>query len=153
MNEFITRLTREDYMALKNSGMFWVYFPEATGNYEEGMMLYEGMSNFVDPSCEVDTSNLKYDTVHQPKHYQFIEGYQVKDITKIVLDRIQESDMNIPLNSAGWLQQSLQYLLRCYEKGGVEDLKKAHETLGFALKDIEGNSQQYTYKKYPESDS
>jgi len=87
------------------------------------------------------TNTNQHDIVKNPSHYDLLPGHQVKDITKIVLDRIQESDMNIPLSSAGWLQQSLQYLLRCYEKGGIEDLKKAHETLGFALKDIEENNE------------
>lgn len=78
-----------------------------------------------------------HNIITKPSHYSFIDGYEVKDITKILLDKIEESDMNIPLSAAGWLQQHLQYVLRCYEKGKVEDLKKAYQVLGFALEDIE----------------
>ena len=35
----IINLTREEYYNLKSAGMLWVYYPEASGNYEEDMVI------------------------------------------------------------------------------------------------------------------
>jgi hypothetical protein len=73
--------------------------------------------------------------VKQPNHYMLFPEHslEVKHITKRVLDRIEDSDMDLSLNQAGWLQQALQYLLRCYAKGGKQDIEKAKEALEILL--------------------
>ena len=75
------------------------------------------------------------DIINKPSHYQLLEGVEVMDITKAVLDKIEKSDMQMSLNAAGWLQQTLQYLLRCYDKGKWQDLEKAKRTLEYVLKE------------------
>lgn len=71
--------------------------------------------------------------VKRPSHYQLLPEYQVNDIIKALLDKMDESDFEMTSYQAGWLQQSLQYQLRFYAKNGWEDLEKAYETLGFVL--------------------
>lgn len=36
----LTEFSRAEYALAKNSGMFWVWFPEATGNYEADVMAH-----------------------------------------------------------------------------------------------------------------
>ena len=61
--------------------------------------------------------------VKQPNHYMLFPEHnlEVKHIVKRLLDNIDSSDMDITSNQAGWLQQAVQYLLRCYAKGGVQE--------------------------------
>lgn len=77
----------------------------------------------------------EYNMVKQPPHYLLFPEHdlEVKDINKRLLDRIDDSSMDISSYEAGWLQQSLQYLIRCYAKNQWEDIEKAHETLGFVI--------------------
>lgn len=88
------------------------------------------------------------DVVKKPNHYQLLPEYEVKDVIKALLDKIDESDFEMSSFQAGWLQQSLQYQMRFYAKNGIEDLEKAHETLGFVLADM----KKPTFKKYPDSE-
>lgn len=75
--------------------------------------------------------------VTQPNHYLLFPEHEleVKHITKRVLDDISNSDMEMTLNQGGWLQQAMQYLLRCSAKGGWQDIEKAKEALEIMLKD------------------
>lgn len=114
------------------------------------------------------------DTIKSPNHYALIENYEVKDINKALLDRIEESDFDISLYEAGWYQQSMQYFMRFYAKGGLEDLEKGVQTMQFVVDSLKERSndtdhlmnspinkqrllesiqQEKTYKLYPESDS
>ena len=78
--------------------------------------------------------------VKHPNHYMLFPEYnvEVKHIVKRLLDNIDSSDMQITSNQAGWLQQAVQYLLRCYAKGGIQDIKKAGEALSIMLEDVNG---------------
>ena len=75
------------------------------------------------------------DVIKQPPHYLLFPEHslEVVDINKRLLDRIEASDMDMSLYEAGWLQQSMQYIMRCYAKNGWEDIEKAYETLGFVI--------------------
>ena len=73
------------------------------------------------------------DLVKRPNHYQLLPEYEVKEVIKALLDKIDESDFEMSSYQTGWLQQALQYQLRFYAKNGWEDLEKAYETLGFVL--------------------
>lgn len=83
--------------------------------------------------------NLVNDMVKNPKHYQLFEefGLEIKDVNKRILDNIEKSDFDMTLYEASWWTQSSQYLLRFYEKGGVEDLKKCVQTLQFVIESME----------------
>jgi len=73
------------------------------------------------------------DVVKKPNHYQLLPEYEVKDINKALLDKIESSGYDISLYEAGWFQQSMQYFLRFYAKNGIEDLEKGIETMQFVV--------------------
>lgn len=80
-----------------------------------------------------DCETLESDVVKRPNHYQLLPEYEVKDVMKALLDRIEESDFRMTHYEAGWFQQSMQYFLRFYAKNGLEDLEKGIQTMQFVV--------------------
>ena len=78
----------------------------------------------------------KGDMVNKPNHYQILPDYEVKDVLKAVLDKIEDSDFDMSLYEAGWYQQSMQYFLRFHGKNGLEDLEKGVQTMQFVINSI-----------------
>ena len=80
----------------------------------------------------------KEDLVGNPNHYNLFPEHnlQVKHIVQRAMDNADYS-FDWSSNEAGWIQQSLQYLLRFYGKNGWEDIKKAREALDIAIKSAE----------------
>lgn len=78
------------------------------------------------------------DVVSKPNHYQLLPEYEVKDVNKALLDKIQLSDFDLSLYEAGWYQQSMQYFMRFYAKNGLEDLEKGVQTMQFVIDSIKG---------------
>lgn len=81
------------------------------------------------------------DMVKKPNHYQLLPEYEVKDINKALLDKIEESDFEMSLYQAGWYQQAMQYFMRFYAKNGLEDLKKGIQTMQFVVDDLERQTE------------
>ena len=79
------------------------------------------------------TSKNKCDMVKHPNHYQILPEYEVKDVNKALLDKIEESDFKMSFYEAGWYQQAMQYFMRFYAKNGIEDLEKGIETMQFVV--------------------
>lgn len=73
------------------------------------------------------------DPVKRPSHYQLLPEYEVDEVIKALLDKVDASDFEMSSYQAGWLQQALQYQLRFYAKNGWEDLEKAYVSLGLVL--------------------
>lgn len=90
-----------------------------------------------------DDENLENDMVKSPKHYQLFPEHdlEIKDVNKRILDNIEKSDFDMTLYEASWWTQSSQYMLRFFEKGGVEDLKKCVQTLQFVIDSMEERKQ------------
>lgn len=86
----------------------------------------------------VESGNVEFeeDMVKKPNHYQLLPEYEVKDVMKALLDKIEESDFKMSHYEAGWYQQSMQYFLRFYAKNGLEDLEKGLETMQFVVDSI-----------------
>jgi hypothetical protein len=64
-----------------------------------------------------------------PSHY--------KHLPAEAIDIIEAAIAGAPSNKAAYLHgQSLKYPLRCWEKGGVEDLKKARWYLDRLIKEV-----------------
>lgn len=61
--------------------------------------------------------------VNKPKHYQIFPEYEVRDICKVMADRMQEEGYSAFFISD--YVQFLQYCLRFDQKNGLEDLEKA----------------------------
>lgn len=126
----------------ENYGFDFTLLPEDYCEWESGDLGRD--EEFVE-ACQIAQEEIdaglgepyvrKQDLVKQPNHYMLFPEHslEVKHITKRVLDRIEGSDMDLSLNQAGWLQQALQYLLRCYAKGGKQDIEKAKEALEILL--------------------
>lgn len=95
-------------------------------------------------SEEITPKELKpnIDIVKHPPHYMMFPEHnlEVKHINKRLLDNIEASDMQMSYYEAGWFQQAMQYLLRCYAKGGWQDIEKAIETLNIAVESRKGKS-------------
>lgn len=107
------------------------------GVYEENLKLYDSFEDFVLNHKNNLKVNANSDVVHKPSHYQLLPEYEVKDVLKAVLDKIEQSDFDMSLYQAGWYQQAMQYFLRFYAKGGLEDLEKGVKTMQFVIEDME----------------
>lgn len=141
----LMEMSRSEYDSLKASGMMWVYYPHATGNYEKdckvevptgGRVNKDDFSKYEKIDDESLEKSGEIDIVKRPNHYQLLPEYEVKHVIKALLDKVDASDFEMTSYQAGWLQQSLQYLLRFYAKNGLEDLEKGYETLGFVIEDM-----------------
>jgi len=63
------------------------------------------------------------DMVNHPPHYQLREGYEVYDLRQDLAKKADEA--NVPHDQYSDWDRALEYALRCWQKNGVEDLKKA----------------------------
>ena len=62
------------------------------------------------------------DMVNKPPHYQIMPGVEVIDVREALLSKLPAAVTKV--QASHW-DKSLEYLIRCWHKGGVEDLKKA----------------------------
>jgi hypothetical protein len=82
----------------------------------------------VEPSNNPETSDSSSDPIN-PSHY--------KHLPSEAIDIIEAAIAGAPSNKAAYLHgQSLKYPLRCWEKGGVDDLKKARWYLDRLIKEV-----------------
>ena len=63
------------------------------------------------------------DMVNHPPHYQLREGYEVYDLRQDLAKKASEA--SVPHDQYSDWDRALEYALRCWQKNGVEDLKKA----------------------------
>lgn len=83
---------------------------------------------------EVDKAlGIKRDMVNKPSHYRLTDGFEVKDLMKLVLDNI-EQNMEMSHFKASCYKEMLQYLIRAPLKNGWEDIEKAQFYLNEVLK-------------------
>lgn len=78
----------------------------------------------------------KEDMVNHPKHYQFMEGFEVFDVINRAI-----SFLNLTGEEAYPYSQYLGYILRWKLKGGVEDLKKARWFLDKQIQQLEDKKE------------
>lgn len=62
------------------------------------------------------------DMVNKPPHYQLREGYEVYDLRQDLARKAQSA--GVPHDQFSDWDRALEYLLRMWEKNGVEDAKK-----------------------------
>lgn len=85
----------------------------------------------------------EHDPVSHPRHYQLTESLEVKDLMKILLDRIEESDIGFSHFQSSCYKEAMQYLLRFMLKNGYEDISKAQNYLNEVMANkIEKESKQ-----------
>ena len=63
------------------------------------------------------------DMVNHPPHYQLREGYEVYDLRQDLAKKAAEA--GVPHDQYSDWDRALEYAIRCWQKNGVEDLKKA----------------------------
>eukprot|EP00918_Siedleckia_nematoides_P052531 GHVU01114749.1.p1 GENE.GHVU01114749.1~~GHVU01114749.1.p1 ORF type:complete len:184 (+),score=19.02 GHVU01114749.1:40-591(+) len=91
--------------------------------------------------------NEETNSVTKPNHYQLLPEYEVKDVNKALLDKIEESEFDLSLYEAGWYQQSMQYFMRFYAKNGLEDLEKGVQTMQFVIDSIKAKKNEQSARR------
>lgn len=79
--------------------------------------------------------NITYDAVNKPKHYQLMDGVEVKDVRKVLLEKIQASG-KLTFHQADLWSRSWEYMTRFMDKNGLEDLEKAQVYLKWLVEDM-----------------
>ena len=74
------------------------------------------------------------DMVNKPPHYKIMPGVEVIDVREALLSKLPASVTKV--QASHW-DKSLEYLMRCWHKGGVEDLKKSRFYLDRLIKGME----------------
>lgn len=67
----------------------------------------------------------QHDPVNSPIHYKITESLEVKDLMKILLCRIEQSDIGFSHFQSSCYKEAMQYLLRFMLKNGYEDIEKS----------------------------
>lgn len=105
------------------------YFMDDSNNKNFNFDYYPG-------SWEV-LEDTKYDVVNNPKHYQLVEGFEVKDLMKLLLNRIENSDTGFTHFQSSCYKEAMQYFLRFMFKNGQEDIQKGVYYMNEVLKEWE----------------
>lgn len=77
----------------------------------------------------------KTDMVNHPPHYQLRQGYEVYDLRQDLAAKAAQA--NVPHDQYSDWDRMLEYALRCWQKNGVEDLKKARWYLDKLIEKLE----------------
>jgi hypothetical protein len=83
----------------------------------------------------VDHSVDATDMVNSPPHYQLRDGYEVYDLRQDLAAKAQALQLPHDLYS-DW-DRAIEYLLRCWEKNQLEDIKKARWYLDKMIEKLE----------------
>lgn len=102
---------------------------------EYGPILYDGIAR--------DAFGNEYhddhaDMVNHPKHYQLRPGYEVYDLRQDLARKAAAAD--VPHSQYSDWDRALEYLLRCWEKNGAEDVKKARWYLDKLIEKLEASA-------------
>lgn len=131
----------------------WVYEPcfekgEVIDVYEKGS---EARVDFKNGTCTVinaDTewykipSNTKIAThetseIKKPHHYMFKDGTEAIKIINMIVKRYKQSIV------AAQIYNAIKYIVRAPFKNGIKDLKKAKESINFAIKFWDNKEMEY----------
>ncbi len=82
------------------------------------------------------------DNVNHPKHYQLLPDVEVIDVRDVLLDKITTTGFLNHRQSDYW-GRSWEYLTRCMEKNGLEDLKKCRWYLDRLIADLESEDTDF----------
>lgn len=75
------------------------------------------------------------DMVNKPPHYQLREGYEVYDLRQDLARKA--GHLGLPHDLYSDWDRALEYLLRCWEKNELEDIKKARWYLDKIISKLE----------------
>jgi len=74
------------------------------------------------------------DMVNKPPHYQLLPGVEVYDVRLALLKKIEPST---PFEQVSDWDRASEYLLRMWQKNGLEDAKKARWYLNKLIEKME----------------
>ena len=74
------------------------------------------------------------DMVNKPPHYQLLPGVEVYDVRLALLKKIEP---NTPFEQVSDWDRASEYLLRMWQKNGLEDAKKARWYLNKLIEKME----------------
>jgi hypothetical protein len=83
----------------------------------------------------MNDSKNQLDMVNSPPHYQLREGYEVYDLRQDLAAKAQAAQVPHDLYS-DW-DRAIEYLLRCWDKNQLEDIKKARWYLDKMIEKLE----------------
>ncbi|EHS7159205.1 DUF3310 domain-containing protein [Staphylococcus pseudintermedius] len=75
--------------------------------------------------------------IKKPHHYVFEDGTEVIKIINMLVKRYKQSTV------AAQIYNAIKYIIRAPFKNGVEDLKKAKESINFAIKFWDDKEMEY----------
>ncbi|WP_353422502.1 DUF3310 domain-containing protein [Staphylococcus delphini] len=76
-------------------------------------------------------------TIKKPNHYMFENGTEAIKIINMLVKRYKQSTV------AAQIYNTIKYIIRAPFKNGVEDLKKAKESINFAIKFWDDKEMEY----------
>ncbi|EHV5300887.1 DUF3310 domain-containing protein, partial [Staphylococcus pseudintermedius] len=75
--------------------------------------------------------------IKKPHHYVFEDGTEAIKIINMLVKRYKQSTV------AAQIYNAIKYIIRAPFKNGVEDLKKAKESINFAIKFWDDKEMEY----------
>ena len=84
-----------------------------------------------------------FDPVNNPPHYQLLPGVEVIDVLDALCNKLDKSE-SLVLTGAqkSYYAQMMGYLMRCMDKNGLQDMKKARFYLARIIKQQEGEGNE-----------
>ncbi len=84
-----------------------------------------------------------HDPVNNPSHYQLLPGVEVIDVLDALCNKLDKSE-SLVLTGAqnSYYAQMMGYLMRCMDKNGLQDMKKARFYLDRIIKQQEGEGDE-----------
>lgn len=82
------------------------------------------------------------DMINNPPHYQLREGYEVYDLRQDLATKAQ--GLCVPYDLYSDWDRAIEYLLRCWEKNEIEDIKKAKWYINKLIEKIESDEVRAT---------
>ncbi len=84
-----------------------------------------------------------HDPVNNPSHYQLLPGVEVIDVLDALCNKIDKSEaLSLTGAQKSYYAQMMGYLMRCMDKNGLQDMKKARFYLDRIIKQQEGEGDE-----------
>lgn len=109
-----------DELPYRKDGSHWYYWNSTYEKWGPSQNSEEWVAENVRP---LQDSTQLHDAVNNPKHYQLLPGVEVYDIRQALAAKATAAGAT--LDQFSDYDRAVEYLLRMWEKNGVEDAKKA----------------------------
>lgn len=110
-----------DNTFLRKTGETWSQWSAKDGSWGETTQGYDWLDLHAKPLAVIGTA--LHDVVNHPKHYQLVPGVEVYDIRQALAAKATQAGAT--LDQFSDYDRAIEYLLRMWEKNGLEDARKA----------------------------